>query len=309
MALSLQVEPDSHFVHFYADDDALTASVARYALEGLRAAEAVVLIAQPPHAAAVRRALAGSGVAGATGAPAGLHVLDAGTMLGRFMEGELPVPERFDDAVGDALRSASTGRTGVRAYGEMVETLWSQGNVSGALALEGLWNELARELPFSLYCAYRDTLFADRQEDAALDAACRAHTAVLADGRLTLRRSVTEHFTSDANAPGLARAFVVDTLVSGGDDALADSAALVVSELATNAVMYGGADFSVTVSSLAGGVRISLRDISPELPAQRDASPGESNGRGLRIVDALCRDWGTTTLRNGKVVWAELDRS
>jgi len=42
----------------------------------------------------------------------------------------------------------------VRAYGEMVALLWDAGDVLGAIELEKLWNELARDLNFSLWCAH-----------------------------------------------------------------------------------------------------------------------------------------------------------
>jgi hypothetical protein len=35
-----------------------------------------------------------------------------------------------------------------------VDLLWVEGNVVGALKLEGLWRELQRQVDFSLLCAY-----------------------------------------------------------------------------------------------------------------------------------------------------------
>jgi len=42
----------------------------------------------------------------------------------------------------------------VRAFGEMVALLWAQGNHSGAIRLEELWNDLQKSYSFSLFCAY-----------------------------------------------------------------------------------------------------------------------------------------------------------
>jgi hypothetical protein len=42
----------------------------------------------------------------------------------------------------------------VRAFGEEVALLWSQGNVPGAIALESLWNDVVDHQRFSLLCAY-----------------------------------------------------------------------------------------------------------------------------------------------------------
>lgn len=308
--LTYDVEPGSHVVHFYADDEKLAASIADYAAEGLRVGEAFVMIAEPEHRAAVRDALGARGVDMEAGPAAGIHVLDASATLSGFMEDGAPDAERFATVLSGALRAAAVGRAGVRAYGEMVEVLWRAGNVNGALSLEELWNDLAGQLPFSLYCAYRETLL-DAAGAEALDAACRAHSAVLADGALASRSSETARFHADAHAPTAARAFVADVLRAGAgeDTELLDNAALAISELATNAVRYGGGAFSVTVTSLADAVRISVRDETPELPEPRHSSPEDPRGRGLHIVGALSRDWGTIPRLDGKIVWAELARA
>ncbi len=55
------------------------------------------------------------------------------------------------------------------------------------------------------------------------------------------------------------------------------------------------------------GVVVEVWDRAPGSPVRRDAATGEESGRGLVIVDALCRDWGFFRTADGdKVVWAEL---
>ncbi len=303
-----EVEPESHLVHFYADEDALASSVADYAAEGLEAGEAVVLIAEPAHLEALRDALRARGADPDAGPAGGVHLLDAASTLDLFMEGGRPAPERFCDAVGGVLHSAAAGRAGVRAYGEMVGTLWREGNVTGALSLEELWNELARELPFTLYCAYRDSLVAGTTGETLVDAACRLHSAVVGDGALAPRSSAFLRLAPEDSAPAAARTFVLANLQPRAVS-VADSAALVVSELATNAVLHGGTPFSVTLSALAHGLRISVRDGGDDLPRLRNSSSCDPGGRGLHIVDALSRNWGTKRHHVGKVVWAELTSS
>ncbi len=310
-----EVEPGAHVVHFYSDEEALASTVAEYALAGLDRGEGAVLVAEPLHLEAVRKALAAgrAGTASVGGPAAGagpepdIRLLDAADVLDRVMVDGHPVPERFAEVVGGALRSTLAGRAGVRAYGEMVDKLWRDGNVTGALALEDLWNELARELPFTLYCAYRDSLVAGDDAETAVDATCRLHSSVVGDGALARRTSACRRFDADDNAPAAARAFVLAALQTHGIP-LADTAALVVSELATNAVRHGRTGFTVTVSALARRVRIAVGDGRPNPPVLREYSETASGGRGLRIVDALCPDWGTTHRFEGKVVWAELDR-
>jgi anti-sigma regulatory factor (Ser/Thr protein kinase) len=302
-----EVDPGSHVVHFYSDDYALASSVAEYALEGLGRGEGVVLITEPSHLEAVRRAFAARGTDPDAGVENGVRLLDAGTVLDRVMVDGRPAADRFAETVGGALQSALGRHAGVRVYGEMVDKLWRAGDVTGALALEELWNELARELPFTLYCAYRDSLVAGATDETALDATCRLHSSVVGDGALTPRTSTGRRFSADDTAPAAARAFVLAVLQSQ-DAVLVETAVLVVSELATNAIRHGGTAFSVTVSSLAHGVRIAVSDGHREPPVPRTFSEADPGGRGLHIVDALCRDWGTTRRYDGKVVWAELAR-
>lgn len=72
---------------------------------------------------------------------------------------------------------SSVARGAVRAYGEMVALLWDEGNATGALRLEELWDELQRETEFSLLCAYPEDALGGEADCARVHA---AHTHVLA---------------------------------------------------------------------------------------------------------------------------------
>jgi hypothetical protein len=93
---------------------------------------------------------------------------------------------------------------------------------------------------------------------------------------------------------------------------ICDSAALVVTELVTNAIVHTAS--SHIVCELHDGdelVRIAVRDegcapgeVHPSV-AQRGE---EEHGRGLLLVDALCHAWGAHEHGPGLLVWAELPR-
>ena len=88
-----------------------------------------------------------------------------------------------------------------------------------------------------------------------------------------------------------------------------DSALLVVSELVTNANRYGGdGRCQVRVVLEHGRFRIEVIDSSPVRPADVLAPAGADaeGGRGLLVVNALARRWGSGPHRLGKCVWAEL---
>jgi anti-sigma regulatory factor (Ser/Thr protein kinase) len=124
--------------------------------------------------------------------------------------------------------------------------------------------------------------------------------------------SVREHVLNGCEpsleAPHEARRFVAEVLRERGDIGLIDDGVLIVSELATNAVVHAGSRFEVAVHFEPGTVTLSVSDSSAEAPAIGDRSPTDPHGRGLLVVDALARGWGCVQTRAGKSVWAELAR-
>jgi len=90
-----------------------------------------------------------------------------------------------------------------------------------------------------------------------------------------------------------------------------DTAALVVSELVTNAIVHTASRH--IVCELHDGddlVRIAVRDegCAPGEPHPCSPRGEEEHGRGLLLVDALCHSWGTHEHGPGLLVWADLPR-
>ncbi|MFJ8543592.1 ATP-binding protein [Streptomyces sp. NPDC093586] len=95
-----------------------------------------------------------------------------------------------------------------------------------------------------------------------------------------------------------------------------DGIALVVGELAANAVLHGrvpGRDFELCLryDRAAGVVRVEVSDTRPGRPRQPGAVPGPADadgGRGLFLVDTLAARWGVHERTGpGKTVWAECE--
>jgi len=88
-----------------------------------------------------------------------------------------------------------------------------------------------------------------------------------------------------------------------------DDAALLVTEVATNALRHGGPGVDLWVRrSPSGGLLVELVDgRSDALPQARRPEPDAEGGRGLLIVGALARAWGSERLSAGKRVWFELE--
>ncbi|WP_457029199.1 ATP-binding protein [Kitasatospora sp. P5_F3] len=96
----------------------------------------------------------------------------------------------------------------------------------------------------------------------------------------------------------------------GFDASLIDDAELVVSELSANAVLHSGATgwacFDVRLAPCACGLRIEVSDGIPSLPHLKQSKSTSERGRGLFLVEAVCRRWGVEEGGSGKVVWAEV---
>lgn len=99
----------------------------------------------------------------------------------------------------------------------------------------------------------------------------------------------------------------------GGDEALAETLLLLVSELVTNAVVHAGTPSVLRMllpgSHAPGAVRVEVADLSTCPPRQRHADGDDTNGRGLELVSGLADRWGWQREGFGKRIWCELDRA
>ena len=112
---------------------------------------------------------------------------------------------------------------------------------------------------------------------------------------------------STPRSVGEARRFVTAALAELDAAAASEVAALLTSEIVTNAVVHAGGDIRVRVVGGTGRVRISVEDRSPVKPAPREAGEKAVTGRGLNLVEHLAASWGVDDVDAGKVVWFELD--
>jgi len=290
-----------HVVQFYDQEGDLAHAVGNYLIAAVTAGQVAIVIATEPHRQAFEAEMARAGVDTTQVRRDGSVIwLDAADTLSRFVRDGKVDPHGFQDVVGSVVRAAAqTGRE-VRAYGEMVGLLWDAGHVLGAIELEKLWNSLAVKLSFSLFCAYHVDSVAGEEHAEALREVCHLHTAVIDEA--------TARFRGGPDAPLAARRFVTGLLGRRpyGDQVDAYDAQLVISELATNAVIHAGTPFSVSVRSDGSGVRISVQDWSSMQPVMRPENRAALAGRGLRLIAMVSRSWGVEYGPDGKTVWAEL---
>ncbi|MEU8362444.1 ATP-binding protein [Nonomuraea sp. NPDC048882] len=113
-----------------------------------------------------------------------------------------------------------------------------------------------------------------------------------------------------ADSVKTARDVTRSTLRAWGLHDLSDDAALVVSELVTNAVRYamyaaGRREIELLLMRAAPHVLLAVADPSDEVPRPKEPDFISENGRGLYIVETYSQCWGWDPLaRGGKAVWA-----
>jgi hypothetical protein len=311
---SIENLDDGHVVQFYGHEEELADQVASYLLDalqddGYQNGGAAVVIATAAHRQAFEGRLMRAGVDLAAAAEDGRYwALDADDTVDALMTGGQPDGDSFDRVIGGLIRRAGQGGTRVRAYGEMVARLWDAGLVNAAVQLEEMWDSLGARLPFSLFCSYPASSVSGDGHLEAFAEVCRLHASVVGGWPVPTSlgdTSSTLAFAFSSDAPAAARHFAVDAVRRLGAADLADDTALVVTELAANAVVHAQTGFTVNLSAEPDVLRISVRDASPLPPAGLPAAPLH----GLGAVDVLASRWGVEPVgHSGKSVWVELRR-
>lgn len=101
-----------------------------------------------------------------------------------------------------------------------------------------------------------------------------------------------------------ARAHTIEQLSRWGLAETAFVTELVVSELVTNAIRYGGAPIQLRLIR-DNSLICEVSDASSTSPHLRRARTYDEGGRGLLLVAQLTDRWGTRPNGNGKTIWAE----
>lgn len=122
----------------------------------------------------------------------------------------------------------------------------------------------------------------------------------------TWRRS----FSLDPASVAASRRFVRDSLPDL-PPGIEEAALLMVSELATNAIVHAVTGFEVSIDRTKSKVRVEVADLGGGEPELQSPTTTELHGRGLQIVEELSDEWGITERAGdrGKTVWYEVDVS
>lgn len=125
-------------------------------------------------------------------------------------------------------------------------------------------------------------------------------------GVIDVAGDVHRRFRPHPSSVGDARRMVREALTRLGRDDLANTAELLVSEVVTNALVHAGTPIDVTAWVREPGLRVEVRDGSPQLPSLRHNATLAGTGRGLLLLQQMVDAWGAQRHGDGKTVWFEL---
>lgn len=169
-----------HFVQFYEADGFLLNSLSGFIGNALNSGDGAIVVGTKAHREGLDELLLANGLDVTTASSSGLYVsIDAADTLSKFMVDGSPEPQRFNEVIGGLVSNVSNGRSRVKAFGEMVALLWAEGNYTGAIRLEELWNDLQKTHSFSLFCAYPMNSFGGEKFTGPITGVCTTHSRVI----------------------------------------------------------------------------------------------------------------------------------
>ena len=182
-----------HICGFYENTDHLADSICDFVVPGITRGDGIFLIASKTNLDKFQLALERRSIdVHRAKSVQKLIMLDAQETLNSFMVNGMPDPDKFENNVGKLISDFKMKYPRIRAFGEMVNILWEQNNLEGALKLEEMWSQLNNRIGFSLLCGYSNKKFKNKFNIEALNAICAAHTHIVDKGELTLKTTLEE---------------------------------------------------------------------------------------------------------------------
>jgi hypothetical protein len=154
-----EAQVSEHFVQLCDSSESMSAAAGAFLADAHRAGDNLLIVARDAN---------------------WIVAMNAATKLSELSRNGMPHQGAFDGAIGQPVRDfAARGRLSI--YGEMVDVLAQRDEVDAAVALEGMWNDLAERTSFRLMCGYSSAHFVSRGAEVRLRDVCRAHTHVRSD--------------------------------------------------------------------------------------------------------------------------------
>ena len=191
--------PQSHFVQIFDSDAFLASAVSRFAAEGLRSGDAVILTGTPEHLRGIGRSLCALGIDQDAVVRGGQLVLtDVHDGVSSFMRDGVADRALFDAGAGDQLATARADNrfSGVRWWGEISNVLNQSGNPEAALAAEDMGDAVSKRQGVAILCSYQCDRF---QPDVYgfLSQLCSKHSHVIPAEDYVRHRQIVNRAITD----------------------------------------------------------------------------------------------------------------
>ena len=174
-----EIAPTEHMCQIYGDDSTFMDALEGFVGSGLRAGESVIVIATAGHLHTLEQRLRGNWLDLDRARWEDRYIaLLASETLNKFMVEGWPDEALFRRTVSEILKRARGDGRKVRAFGEMVALLWSQGRAGATVRLEHLWNRFQAEEHFPLFCAYPRAGFT-QDASASIRTICSTHSKII----------------------------------------------------------------------------------------------------------------------------------
>ena len=172
-----------HAVQFYFDEQVLIRSISPFVASALKAGDGAFILATDTHQRALALQLLRDGIDVRAYASQGRYVtMDAAEVADSLLPGEADFSS-FRLRVGcglDAVNKAAANKNPrAMVFGELVSLLWERRDSKAVLDLEEVWNSVAKEHSFSLFCGYAIKEFAGEGSEDVLLQICDAHSTIV----------------------------------------------------------------------------------------------------------------------------------
>ncbi|HZE60550.1 MAG TPA: MEDS domain-containing protein [Burkholderiales bacterium] len=163
-----------HALQLYQEETRLLDGLTEFVTAGLRADDAVVVIASTPRWQLLVEQLRKSGVVARERVLSGqLRLFGLQVMLG-----VAPNRQRFNEVMNGVLALARARHPHVRVFSEVTDALWRSGGRASARRCENYWRALLGVHEFQLLCACPIDSLEGHAYDGSLQALCAEHTHV-----------------------------------------------------------------------------------------------------------------------------------
>jgi hypothetical protein len=175
-----EIAPCDHILQIYENDSEFIDTLEGFVTAGLKSGESVIVIATSEHLKALTYQLRSHGYDMFSLTLQDQYIpLSAEETLSQFMINGWPDENLFYHLLSNLLLRARKRDRHVRAFGEMVAVLWSQGFNGATVRLEHLWARYCASEEFSVFCAYPKSGFTEDPKDS-LSKICTCHSRIVA---------------------------------------------------------------------------------------------------------------------------------